>query len=117
MKPAPKLAIHGGAPVRREMLPYARQSLDEDDINAVLEVLRSDWLTTGPQVAAFEQDFAAFVGAREAVAVSSGTAALHAAMHAAGIGPGDEVIVPALTFAGHRQRRGLPGGNPGFCRR
>jgi len=73
VKPAPKLAIHGGTPIRQEMLPYARQSLDEDDINAVLEVLRSDWLTTGPQVAAFEQDFAAVVGARQAVAVTAST--------------------------------------------
>jgi perosamine synthetase len=97
------------------MLPYARQSLDEDDINAVLEVLRSDWLTTGPQVAAFEQDFAAFVGTRQAVAVSSGTAALHAAMHAAGIGPGDEVIVPALTFVATANAVVFQGGTPVFA--
>jgi len=115
VKPAPKLAIHGGAPVRREMLPYARQSLDEDDINAVLEVLRADWLTTGPQVAAFEQDFAAFVGTREAVAVSSGTAALHTAMHAAGIGPGDEVIVPAMTFLATANAVVFQGGTPVFA--
>ena len=115
MKSGPKLAIHGGAPVRREMLPYARQSLDEDDINAVLEVLRADWLTTGPQVAAFEQDFAAFVGTREAVAVSSGTAALHAAMHAAGIGPGDEVIVPAMTFLATANAVVFQGGTPVFA--
>ncbi len=81
------------------MIPYGRQSIDEDDIAAVVEVLRSDWLTTGPKVAEFEQAFADFVGTKEAVAVSSGTAALHAAMYALGIGPGDEVIVPAMTFA------------------
>ena len=81
------------------MIPYGRQSIDEEDIRAVVEVLRSDWLTTGPKVAEFEQAFAAFVGTREAVAVSSGTAALHAAVYALGIGPGDEVIVPAMTFA------------------
>ncbi|MCL6636013.1 MAG: aminotransferase class I/II-fold pyridoxal phosphate-dependent enzyme [Peptococcaceae bacterium] len=81
------------------MLPYGRQWLDEDDVAAVVEVLRSNWLTTGPKVDEFERAFAEFVGAKEAVAVSSGTAALHAAMYATGIGPGDEVIVPPMTFA------------------
>ncbi|MGA8029529.1 MAG: UDP-4-amino-4,6-dideoxy-N-acetyl-beta-L-altrosamine transaminase [Bryobacteraceae bacterium] len=80
-------------------LPYGRQSIGEDDIQAVVEVLRSDWLTTGPAVDRFEKGIAEFVGAEHAVAVSSGTAALHAAMYAAGVGPGDEVIVPAMTFA------------------
>ena len=79
-------------------LPYARQTVDEDDIDAVVQVLRSDWLTTGPVVEQFEESFSSFVGARHGVAVSSGTAALHLAMMAAGVGPGDEVIVPALTF-------------------
>ena len=81
------------------MIPYGRQSIDEADIRAVIEVLQSDWLTTGSKVNEFEQAFAARVGAKEAVAVSSGTAALHAAMYALTIGPGDEVIVPAMTFA------------------
>jgi perosamine synthetase len=81
------------------MIPYGKQLIDEDDIRAVVEVLRSDWLTTGPKVAEFEQIFAKKVGTSEAVAVSNGTAALHAAMHALHIGPGDEVIVPAMTFA------------------
>ena len=80
------------------MIPYGRQSIDEEDIRAVVEVLRSDWLTTGPKVAEFEQAVADFVDARQAVAVSSGTAALHAAMYALNISPGDEVIVPATTF-------------------
>ncbi|HKK13416.1 MAG TPA: UDP-4-amino-4,6-dideoxy-N-acetyl-beta-L-altrosamine transaminase [Gammaproteobacteria bacterium] len=80
-------------------LPYGRQCLDEDDVQAVVEVLRSDWLTTGPQVEAFEAEFAARVGAGEAVAVSSGTAALHSAMNALAVGPGDEVIVTPMTFA------------------
>ena len=78
-------------------LPYGRHSVDAQDIEAVVEVLRSDWLTTGPKVAEFEQAFARAVGARQAVAVSSGTAALHAAMHAAGVRAGDEVIVPAMS--------------------
>ena len=73
------LAIHGGVPVRETMLPYGRQWIDDGDVEAVAEVLRSDLLTTGPKVAEFEEAFAAFVGSREAVAVSSGTAALHAA--------------------------------------
>lgn len=94
-----KLAIHGGTPVRQVLLPYGRQWLDEDDVQAVVEVLRSDYLTTGPKVSEFENAFSAFVGAREAVAVSSGTAALHAAVYAAGIGPGDEVITSPMTFA------------------
>ncbi len=80
------------------MLPYGRQQVDESDIRAVVETLRGDWLTNGPAVVRFEEAFAAQVGARFAVAVSSGTAALHAAAHVAGLGPGDEVILSPLTF-------------------
>ena len=80
-------------------LPYGRQWIDDEDIAAVVAVLRSDWLMTGPNVEEFESAFAARTGAAEAVAVSSGTAALHLAVAALGIGPGDEVIVPSLTFA------------------
>jgi len=94
-----KLAIEGGVPVRPTLLPYGRQSVDEADIQAVVEVLRGDWLTTGPAVRAFEEAVAAYTGVKEAIAVNSGTAALHAAAFAAGIGPGDEVIVPPITFA------------------
>ncbi len=93
------LAIHGGKPVRSTLLPYARHSIGESDIACVVEVLRSSYLTTGPKVAEFENSFARWTGASCAVAVSSGTAALHAAMFAIGIGEGDEVIVPAITFA------------------
>ena len=92
------LALLGGRPVRERMLPYGRQHVDESDIRAVVETLRGDWLTNGPAVARFEEAFAAQVGARFAVAVSSGTAALHAAAHVAGLGPGDEVILSPLTF-------------------
>ncbi|MBV8520710.1 MAG: aminotransferase class I/II-fold pyridoxal phosphate-dependent enzyme, partial [Acetobacteraceae bacterium] len=81
------------------MLPYGRQSVDENDINAVVEALRSDWLTTGPRVEEFEEAFAAACGARYAVAVSNGTAALHAAAYAARIGSGDEVVTTPMTFA------------------
>lgn len=94
-----ELAVNGGTPVRKTMLPYGRQSIDEDDIAAVVDVLRSDWLTTGPTIAEFETAFANVAGASEAVAVSNGTAALHAAMFALGIGSGDEVIVTPMTFA------------------
>ena len=82
-----------------EFIPYGRQVVDEADVSAVADVLRSDWLTTGPVVVRFEQAFAEFVGAQHAAAVTSGTAALHLAMLAAGVGPGDEVIVPTMTFA------------------
>ena len=93
------LAIHGGTPVRNTLLPYGRQSVDEDDIQAVVETLRSDWLTTGPKIPEFEEAFAAWVGARYAVSFSSGTAALHGAAFAAGIGAGAEAITTPLTFA------------------
>ena len=96
------------------MIPYGRQAVDEEDIQAVMEVLRSDWLTTGPKVEEFEQAFAQYVGTKEAVAVSSGTAALHAAMYALGIGPGDEVIVPAMTFAATANCVIFQGGTPIF---
>ena len=83
----------------RRHLPYGRQAIDEDDIAAVVEALRSDWLTTGPRVGWFEEAFAEVAGTAHAVALSSGTAALHALVHALGVGPGDEVIVPPMTFA------------------
>jgi perosamine synthetase len=92
------LAVHGGAPVRGKLLPYGRQSLDDGDIQAVVDVLKSDWLTTGPKIGEFEERFAAWVGARHAVSFSSGTAALHGAAFAAGLGPGDEAITTPLTF-------------------
>jgi len=97
------------------MIPYGRQSIDEEDIKAVVEVLRSDWLTTGPKVEEFERAFARAVGAKHAVAVSSGTAALHAAMYALGIGPGDEVIVPPMTFAATANCVVFQGGTPVFA--
>lgn len=83
----------------KRFIPYGRQCVDEDDVAAVAEALRSDWLTTGPRVAAFEQAVADFCGAAHGVAVNSGTAALHCAVHALGVGPGDQVIVPPMTFA------------------
>jgi UDP-4-amino-4,6-dideoxy-N-acetyl-beta-L-altrosamine transaminase len=79
-------------------LPYGRQCVDDEDIAAVAAVLRSDYLTAGPAVSAFEEDFAAKVGARYAVACANGTAALHLSMLALGIGANDKVVVPTLTF-------------------
>jgi perosamine synthetase len=92
------LAIQGGPPVRKTLLPYGRQSIDESDIQAVVDTLRSDWLTTGPRIAEFEEAFAARVGAAHAVSFSSGTAALHAAAFAAGLKAGDEAITTPLSF-------------------
>jgi perosamine synthetase len=110
-----ELAIEGGTPVRAKLLPYGHQWLDEDDVAAVSEAVRSEWLTTGPRVEEFECAFAHAVGAKEAVAVSSGTAALHAAMFAIGIRPGDEVIVPAMTFAASANCVVYQGGTPVFA--
>ena len=93
------LAIDGGRPVRAAMLPYGRHRVDQADVDAVVTALRSDWLTTGPAVDEFEAAFAKAVGAPYAVALSSGTAALHAAAFAAGVGPGDEAVTTPLTFA------------------
>ncbi|TDB77632.1 DegT/DnrJ/EryC1/StrS aminotransferase family protein [Micromonospora sp. KC721] len=80
------------------MLPYGRQSVTDDDVAAVVAALRSDWLTTGPQVEAFETDLSRWTGGTGCAAVSNGTAALHVAYAAAGVGPGDEVVVPPMTF-------------------
>jgi perosamine synthetase len=110
-----KLAIDGGIPIRNKMLNYGRQSIDETDIQAVTQVLRGDWLTTGPMVGAFEKAVADYIGVKEAVAVNSGTAALHAAAFAADIGPGDEVIVPPITFVASANCILYMGGKPVFA--
>jgi UDP-4-amino-4,6-dideoxy-N-acetyl-beta-L-altrosamine transaminase len=96
-------------------LPYGHQSINEEDINAVAAVLRGDWLTMGPAVEAFENSFADYIGASHAVSFSSGTSALHAAMHVAGVAPGDGVIVPALTFAATSNSAIYCGGKPVFA--
>ncbi len=102
-------------PEHAPFLPYGRQTIGEEDMAAVLEVLRSDWLTTGPKVGEFEAALARFCGVGHAVAVSSGTAALHAAMAALGVGPGDEVIVPAMTFAATANCAVFQGARPVFA--
>ncbi|WP_044347024.1 UDP-4-amino-4,6-dideoxy-N-acetyl-beta-L-altrosamine transaminase [Dethiosulfatarculus sandiegensis] len=110
-----KLALEGGTPVRTQTLPYARQCLDEKDLQAMLQVLRSDWLTTGPNVAAFEEGLTDLTGASEAVSVSSGTAALHTAMAGAQVGPGDEVLVTTMTFVASANCAVYQGATPVFC--
>lgn len=80
-------------------IPYGTQSIDDDDIEAVVSVLKSDYLTTGPAITEFENKVAKYVGAKYAVAIANGTAALHAACFAAGVGEGDEVITTPITFA------------------
>jgi dTDP-4-amino-4,6-dideoxygalactose transaminase len=91
--PSPQVAA---SPTR---VPFHRPSITEDEVAEVVDTLRSGWLTTGPKVRRFEQDFAAAVQARHALAVNSGTAALHLALEAVGVNPGDEVVVPTYTFA------------------
>ena len=97
------------------MIPYGKQTIDQDDIQAVVDVLQSDFLTTGPKIAEFEQTVADYVGAKYAVAISNGTSALHAACFAAGIGPGDEVITTPLTFAASANCVLYCGGTPVFA--
>ncbi len=97
------------------MIPYGRQWLDADDEQEVLAALRSGWLTTGPRVEEFERSVTSFTGAAHGVAVSSGTAALHTAMFALGIGPGDEVVVPPMTFAATANAVLYMGGTPVFA--
>ena len=96
-------------------IPYGRQWIDDDDIKAVIEVLKSDYLTTGPKIEEFEEKFAAYVGAKYAVAVANGTAALHAACFSAGISPGDEVITTPITFAASANCVLYQGGKPVFA--
>lgn len=97
------------------MIPYGRQTIEDDDIDAVIEVLKSDYLTTGPKIAEFEKSVADYVGAKYAVAISNGTSALHAACFAAGIGTGDEVITTPITFAASSNCVLYCGGIPVFA--
>ena len=99
----------------KKFIPYGRQCIDEEDIQAVAEVLRSDFLTTGPAVAEFEAALAKVAGTPYAVAIANGTAALHAAVAAAGIGPGDEVITSPITFAASANCALYVGATPVFA--
>ena len=96
------------------MLPYSRHFIDQEDIQAVVEVLNSEWLTTGPKVEEFEASVTELVESEYAVSVSSGTAALHAIMYAINVIPGDEVIVPTITFAASANCIVFQGGTPVF---
>lgn len=97
------------------MIPYGKQTIEKDDIQSVVDVLKSDYLTTGPKIAEFEKMVADYVGAKYAVAISNGTSALHAACFAAGIQPGDEVITTPLTFAASSNCVLYCGGTPVFA--
>ena len=110
-----KLALLGGTPVRPTNLPYARQSIDSGDIAAVAEALQGDWITQGPNVVRLEEALAAATGAAHAVAVSNGTAALHAAYWAAGLREGDEAITTPLTFAATANALVYQGARPIFA--
>lgn len=96
-------------------IPYGRQTIEDDDIEAVVGALRNDWLTQGPTVAAFEEEFAAVCNAPHAVAFSSGTAALHGAAFAAGVGEGDELVTSAITFAASANCGAYLGATPRFA--
>lgn len=110
-----KLAINGGTPVRDTYLPYGQQWVDNDDIEEVVKVLKSDYLTTGPKIEEFEEKFARYIGTKYAVCISNGTAALHAACFAAGIKEGDEVITTPITFAASANCILYQGGKPVFA--
>ena len=110
-----KLAIFGGSPVRTDKISYGKQCIEEDDIAAVSEVLRSPWLTCGPKIDELERKLCEITTAKHAVAVSNGTAALHIACMAIGIKPGDEVIVSSVTFAASSNCVLYCGGTPVFA--
>jgi perosamine synthetase len=110
-----KLAIYGGQPVRKESIPYGKQFIDDEDIISVSNTLRGDLITTGPMVLAFEAKLCELTNTKYAVTVSSGTAALHAAVYAAGIKEGDEVIISSITFAGTANAVLFCGGTPVFA--
>jgi perosamine synthetase len=110
-----KLALYGGRPVREKMVPYGSQWISEEDKQAVLGVLDSDFLTQGPKIQEFEETVARQSGAKYAVAFSNGTAALHGACYAAGIKSGDEVITTPLTFAATSNCILYQGGTPVFA--
>ncbi len=110
-----ELAINGGTPVREEKIHYGRQWIDKDDIRAVEETLRSDFITCGPRVKELEKSLCEYTGAKYAVVVNSGTSALHCACIAAGISDGDEVITTPLTFAASANCALYCGGRPVFA--
>ncbi|HEC39577.1 hypothetical protein LCGC14_0577380 [marine sediment metagenome] len=107
-----KPAIEGGKPVRKEYLPYGTQWLNEKEINEVVDSLKSSWITTGPKMRLFEENFKKFKGSKYAVAVNSGTAALHISTSSININPGDEVITTPMTFVASANCVVYRGGTP-----
>ena len=101
--------------MRTEFLPFSRPSITEEDISAVGDVLRSGWITTGPNVTGFERAFCEYVGCKKAVALSSATAGMHLALEALDIGPGDEVITPSMTWVSTINLIVLAGATPVFA--
>ncbi|OQY41463.1 MAG: UDP-4-amino-4-deoxy-L-arabinose--oxoglutarate aminotransferase [Desulfobacteraceae bacterium 4572_87] len=101
--------------MRKDFLPFSRPSITEEDISAVGEVLRSGWITTGPNTAAFERDFREYVGCNHAVALGSATAGMHLLLKALGVGPGDEVITPSMTWVSTVNLIVLAGATPVFA--
>jgi len=109
------LAINGGKPIRDTKIYYGRQYIDESDLEAVRETLLSDYLTCGPRIAALEKMLCDLTGAKYAVAIANGTAALHATCFAAGFGPGDEIITTPITFAASANCALYVGATPVFA--
>ena len=101
--------------MRTDFLPFSRPSITEEDISAVADVLRCGWITTGPKATEFEQRFQEYVGCPGAVALSSATAGMHLALKALGIGPGDEVITPSMTWVSTVNLIVLAGAKPVFA--
>ncbi|GAH79550.1 unnamed protein product, partial [marine sediment metagenome] len=110
-----KPAIEGGKPVRKEFLPYARQWIGNEEIEEVIDSLKSDWITTGPKMKTFEEKFRKLIGSKYTVAVNSGTAALHISTSSLNVKPGDEVITTPLTFVASANCVIYRGGTPVFA--
>ncbi len=101
--------------IRKEFLPLSRPAIGEDEIEAVASSMRSGWITSGPRVAELEEAFRALTGAPHAVAVASATAGMHLLLAALGVGPGDEVVTPSMTFASTVNQIALRGATPVFA--
>lgn len=115
MKEKERLAINGGKPASDKFIPYGKQWIENDDVDAVLDVLNGDYLTTGPNIEKFEKMVSDYVGAKYAVAFSNGTAALHGACFAAGLGLNDEIITSPLTFVASANCALYVGATPRFA--
>ena len=107
-----KPALEGGKPVRENFLPYGTQWLNKEEINEVIDCLKSSWITTGPRMRTFEDNFKRFIGSKYAIAVNSGTAALHISTSSIEIEPGDEVVTTPLTFVASANCVVYRGGTP-----